>query len=137
MVVTQLLLKKWVLNMIMHECSHVGCTALIPYNVRYCDKHKKQKSHETIKAHKRNDKFWGFYQSTQWRKTRNAYMDGHPWCEECLRNGHHKLATSIDHVKPLKLCDKNEQLNFDNLQSLCAKCHNYKTRQEQKSYINK
>lgn len=123
--------------MIMHECSHVGCTQLIPYNVRYCDKHKRQKAHETIKAHKRNDPFWGFYQSTQWRKTRNAYMDGHPWCEECLRNGRHKLATSVDHIKPLKLCDKNEQLSFDNLQSLCPSCHNYKTRQEQKSYINK
>ncbi len=55
--------------MIMHECSHVGCTELIPYNVRYCEKHKKQKSREAIKAHKRNDPFWGFYQSTQWRKT--------------------------------------------------------------------
>ncbi|WP_432765536.1 HNH endonuclease signature motif containing protein [Lentilactobacillus otakiensis] len=64
-------------------------------------------------------------------------MDGHPWCEECLRNGRRKLSTSVDHVKPLKLCDEDEQLNFDNLQSLCPKCHNYKTRQEQKSYINK
>lgn len=137
MVVTRSLSKKLVLNMIMHECSHVGCTELIPYNVRYCDKHRKQESHKVIQSHKRNDKFWGFYQSTQWRKTRNAYMDGHPWCEECLRNGRHKLATSIDHIKPLKLCDEDEQLSFDNLQSLCPSCHNYKTRQEQKSYINK
>ncbi len=43
--------------MIMHECSHVGCTELIPFNVRYCEKHKKQKAHEVIQSHKRNDKF--------------------------------------------------------------------------------
>jgi len=120
--------------MIMHECSHVGCTELIPYNVRYCDKHRKQKAHETMQSHKKNDKFFRFYQSTQWRKTRNAYMDGHPWCGICLLHGKHKLATSVDHIKPLKLCDEDEQLSFDNLQSLCASCHNFKTRQEQELY---
>ena len=120
--------------MIMHECSHVGCTALIPYNVRYCEKHKKEKAHEAIKAHKRNDPFWGFYQSQQWRKTSRLYREQFPWCAECLRNGKHTLGTSVDHIKSLKL--GGDPYNWNNLQTLCPKCHNKKTKKEQKSYNN-
>jgi len=120
--------------MIMHECSHIGCTELIPFNVRYCDKHKKQKSHEAIKAHKMNDKFFRFYQSTQWRKTSLLYRERNPFCEICLRHGKHTLGTSVDHIKSLKL--GGDPYDWNNLQTLCPKCHNYKTRQEQKNYIN-
>lgn len=121
--------------MIMHECSHVGCKELIPYNVRYCDKHRKQESHETMQSHKRNDKFWGFYQSTQWRKTSLLYRERNPFCETCLSHGKHTLGTSVDHIKSLKL--GGDPYDWSNLQTLCPKCHNKKTREEQKHYISK
>lgn len=118
-------------------CSHAGCHALIDYSETYCEKHRKQKSHETMLKHKRNDQFEALYHSSQWRKTSLLYREHNPFCEKCLTNGKHTFGTSVDHIKSLKL--GGDPFDWDNLETLCAKCHNKKTREEQKYYksINK
>lgn len=114
-------------------CNHAGCHTLIDYSETYCDKHKKDRSHKTMESH-RNDVSWSVHHDYRWRKTSRLYREQFPWCARCLRNGRHTLGTSVDHIKPLRL--GGDPYDWNNLQTLCPKCHNKKTREEQKSYNN-
>ena len=79
-----------------------------------------------------------FYHTTQWRKVRKQYISENPLCEECLRNGRTTPGTMVDHKKQINRIDtfdtKNgkygEPLDFDNLQTLCDRCHAKKSGKE-------
>ena len=64
-----------------------------------------------------------FYNSKEWRKTRDAYFNSqYGICELCQRPGgevHHKTFLS-----PQNIYDPDTTLNWDNLQLLCRSCHN-------------
>lgn len=66
-----------------------------------------------------------FYNSTTWKKTRNAYYKAKfGMCEQCGScNGkmivHHKTWINANNVT-----DTNITLNWDNLMLLCLDCHN-------------
>ena len=60
-----------------------------------------------------------FYQSSAWRKTRNAFIAVNPLCIEC--GG---IATVADHKK--RVADGGDKLSWSNLQPMCASCHNKK-----------
>jgi 5-methylcytosine-specific restriction protein A len=68
----------------------------------------------------------GFYHSKSWKRTRDAYIRAHPLCERCLKHGvytpgeivHHK-----EHLTPQNIGDPKVSLSFDNLETLCRKCH--------------
>lgn len=60
-----------------------------------------------------------FYQSSAWRKTRNAFIAANPNCVECG-----KPATVADHK--IRVAEGGDKLNWSNLQPMCAKCHNKK-----------
>lgn len=85
-----------------------------------------------------------YYNTTEWRKLREAYLKQHPVCEECLNKGKVTPAEDIHHrISPFKNgeCNKALLLDYNNLMSLCKKCHNmihskqnnpnYKTVEEQ------
>jgi len=63
-----------------------------------------------------------FYNTKQWRTTRQLYISRHPLCEVCMKNGIIKEAEIVHHVK--ELSDGGDPISFDNLQSLCKPCHN-------------
>ena len=69
------------------------------------------------------------YNTAAWRRLRAAYRDQHPVCEECKRQGKTTPMFAVDHIKPH---GGNVGLfwDWDNLQSLCRKCHNAKTQRE-------
>lgn len=64
-----------------------------------------------------------------WQKASKAYLDAHPLCAECDRQGDLVSATCVDHVIPHK---GNMVLFWDssNWQSLCAHHHSVKTAQD-------
>jgi 5-methylcytosine-specific restriction enzyme A len=65
----------------------------------------------------------GFYQSTAWRKCREAYIAYvHGLCERCQSPGyivHHKVW-----LTPNNINDPNVSLNHMHLEYLCIECHN-------------
>lgn len=99
------------------------------------DKKKYRYSFEVETATK---KTWGaggtadikFYQGTFWRKIRSAILrrDNH-LCQECKRNKKVKEGNYVDHIKPRHLGGGED---FDNLETLCASCHNTKSAKERK-----
>lgn len=119
--------------MIKKYCSHTGCKSLIPFNERYCDKHKPKDSH----ASKTSDYANMIHASSKWRKTSRLYREANPICEACIRaskegdqsrDGMINLATSVDHIVPLFA--GGEPYDWDNLQSLCDYHHSMKSQRE-------
>lgn len=64
-----------------------------------------------------------FYNSTEWRKTSTLYMTSKNYvCERCGKPGvicHHKK-----YITPSNIDNMSITLNPDNLECLCAECHN-------------
>lgn len=72
-----------------------------------------------------NDKF---YESPQWRKTRNAYASSRHWlCERCLKQGIVKRGEIVHHKQHLNAYNVHDPavaFGVDNLELLCLECHN-------------
>lgn len=81
----------------------------------------------------KSNKSWGydtdFYRTKRWRNTRQAKINANPLCEECERQGMLITATVVDHIQPRRQ-RQDLELDWDNLQSLCEKCHNTKSSAE-------
>lgn len=72
-----------------------------------------------------------FYVSVAWRKLRNAYIQEHPLCVLCEKEGLVRAAYYVDHITPIR--QGGEALDESNLQSLCKPCHDKKSGQERHS----
>jgi len=55
-----------------------------------------------------------------WRKARRWKLRRNPICEKCLNGGQLVAASEVHHIVPLDEGGTNE---FENLMSLCRKCH--------------
>ena len=63
------------------------------------------------------------YNTVRWRKLRSWKLTRDPLCRYCLEVGRVTAADTVDHVR----AHRGEERAFwdaDNLQSLCATCHN-------------
>jgi 5-methylcytosine-specific restriction protein A len=66
---------------------------------------------------------------SEWNRERKKYLDAHPLCVQCLKQGRFTKATVVDHIKP----HRGDRLLFwdrDNWQALCKACHDKKTGNE-------
>jgi len=61
-----------------------------------------------------------------WQKVRALKLEEQPLCEVCLRAGRTTPACDVDHIQPI--IAGGERLEMANLQSICRRCHNRKTR---------
>ncbi len=77
------------------------------------------------------------YNSIAWRSLRNYKIQLNPLCEECERKGLTEPGREIDHIKAIK--DGGQNLNINNLQTLCKSCHASKSAKEGQArrYIKK
>lgn len=103
-------------------CRHPGCAALVPYGTKYCDKHRPLHPEETRSAGSRG------YGAT-WNRARKRYLETHPLCVECLKQGRYVKVSDVDHIKP----HRGDSVLFwdrSNWQSLCHRHHSIKTRNE-------
>lgn len=92
----------------------------------------KQKFHrkQTAKDIERRKFRKKYYNNSDWKKLRLAYLQQHPLCENCLKKGivngtdiqvHHIQSPFEDGLTEM---DRMQRLlSFDNLESLCARCH--------------
>jgi 5-methylcytosine-specific restriction enzyme A len=70
------------------------------------------------------------YTTQRWQRLRRHKLRQHPLCEACLQTGRIEPAVAVDHRVRIK--DGGEPFPaLDQLASLCARCHNTKTRAEQ------
>ena len=103
-------------------CKHPGCPELVEAGTRYCDKHKSLHPEEERSA---NGRGYG----RAWQRARKRYLEAHPLCAECEREGRYTKATVVDHIKPHR---GDSRLFWDtgNWQALCEHHHNVKTGNE-------
>ena len=105
-----------------HPCSHPGCPRLVPRGKKYCDEHAALHPEESRSAGGR-----GY--GSKWNKARRRYLEKHPLCVMCMKDGRYVRATDVDHIiphrgDPVLFWDEN------NWQALCHSCHSRKTRSE-------
>ena len=67
-------------------CKHPGCPALIPSGTKYCEVHKALHPEEVRSAVGR-----GY--NAAWRKASKQFLQAHPLCEECMKQGKYVKAT--------------------------------------------
>lgn len=113
-------------------CREPGCANLCEMGERYCAEHAKLHPSEFIDRRKKweHEKSSGArgYDS-RWQKARTSYLQSHPLCVECMKQGRYTKATVVDHIKPHK-GDQKLFWDHDNWQSLCKPCHDRKTMSE-------
>lgn len=101
-------------------CRHPGCAALVPYGTKYCEVHKPMHPEEVRSAGAR-----GYGKA--WQKARKKYLEAHPLCVECMKEGRYVRATDVDHIIPHR-GDRTLFWDQGNWQALCHRHHSMKTR---------
>ena len=108
----------------LRPCRHPGCPALTREG--YCDRHKPKSA-----ARRASAEYHAWYSLSVWTDDlRPAQFLREPWCRECAKRGIRTRATVVDHVEPHR-GDWARFIDRANLQSLCKRCHDRKTAQEQ------
>lgn len=98
-------------------CRHPGCAALVPSGTKYCDVHKPLHPEEVRSAASR-----GY--GSAWRKARAQFLQAHPLCEECMRQGKYTKATDVDHIIP----HRGDLVLFWDQSNWQALCHSHHSR---------
>lgn len=98
-------------------CAYPNCPNYADPGSRYCAEHKK--SNPTNRD--TTSKFVSFYKTSWWKKHREAFLVSHPYCEECLKNGKHKLAYTVHHSQGF--CDWSTFCDVSKWEAVCASCH--------------
>lgn len=106
-------------------CRYPGCPLLV--DGTYCEAHQKLVTQQYNK-YGRDDFTKNFYKTPEWLCTRKQYLQAHPFCEECLKEGKRTQATMVDHIVPIK--DGGDKFAPANLQALCWPCHSRKSVEE-------
>ncbi len=103
-------------------CKHPGCAKLVDAGKKYCEDHRKLHP-----GHTKTSTKCGY--DGRWRKARKLFLEVHPLCVECLKNGRYVKATVVDHIIPHR-GDPQLFWNQSNWQALCKSCHDHKTMTE-------
>ena len=88
----------------------------------------------------RDQRYQKLLNSTRWKNIRRAYLQQHPLCERCEREGFVRSAVDVHHKRPVESAKTEQEMerlayNLDgnNLEALCIPCH-IKTHQEMRSH---
>ena len=97
-------------------CSHPGCPRLT--NGRFCEEHAKAeaKRYEQYDRDPETRRRYG----RVWKRMRDAYVQQHPVCELCQRDGQLVATEEVHHKVPLAEGGTHDR---NNLISLCKACH--------------
>jgi 5-methylcytosine-specific restriction enzyme A len=97
-------------------CSFPGCPRLTAG--RYCDEHQKladQERQRYTRSPGDADRY-----GRDWRRISRCFLDDHPFCEMCRKEGRITEATIAHHVIPVKEGGTDDE---SNLMALCRPCH--------------
>lgn len=113
-------------------CKFPGCKTSVPRGSVYCDQHREAGASEEYRQDQRHDcrEWQHLYNTTRWKRRREAQLKAFPLCADCTRAGRIRLAAVADHITPHR---GDEELFYNGeLQSLCVPCHSIKTNEEQR-----
>lgn len=105
-------------------CAVPLCPELVERGVYYCAHHKKQVEK---KRWDHNYQVDPFYKTTRWKKLRIMILNREPLCRTCK-----KPARVVDHI--VARSKGGAELDPDNLQALCDRCHNVKRAEESREH---
>jgi len=116
-------------------CVHPGCAAFASRGGR-CEQHqrehqRKKDAADRIRQSNPNTatREREFYISRKWRLARRIYLQAHPLCVDCQREGKPpRLAEELDHITPLR--DGGPPFAWSNLAGRCKSHHSAKTMRE-------
>jgi len=97
-------------------CSYPGCGRLTIS--RYCDEHR-QIAGRHYNKYQRDPNTSQRY-GRAWRRIRELYIQAHPICEQCEKEGRLTLAEEVHHILPLTDGGTHDEKN---LMALCKSCH--------------
>lgn len=97
-------------------CSHPGCPNLT--DRQYCPLHEKEARDNYNKYERAADinKKYG----RAWKRIRDRYVEQHPLCEACLKEGRLTPTEEVHHILPISQGGTHAR---NNLMSLCQSCH--------------
>lgn len=106
----------------MKKCQSKNCERLVVGYSKYCPKHLVMNSSKNKKQYPHHI----LYHNQKWKKLREKKLSQNPLCEVCFKTGE-----EVDHILNHK---GNVVLffEFENLQTLCKKCHARKSMMETK-----
>jgi 5-methylcytosine-specific restriction enzyme A len=102
-------------------CGYAGCHKYALPGGYYCEDHRQATAHE-YRRDRTDVGEQAFYRSAQWSAVRRHYLDGHPLCEQCEKEGKVTAATMVHHKVSVRQ-DMTLALVESNLESLCTACH--------------
>ncbi len=106
-----------------HPCSHPGCGVLVDGGDSRCPAHRRQANRERDdRRGSSTARGYGF----DWQRLRRRKLQVDPLCEDCRSRGRATLAEEVDHIQTIAN-RPDLRLVWDNLQSLCGRCHRAKT----------
>ena len=97
-------------------CSYPGCPKLT--DGRFCEEHAKAEA-KRYEKYDRDPAVRRRY-GRAWKRIRDRYIQEHPLCELCLRDGRLTPAEEVHHKVPLSEGGTHAR---DNLVALCKSCH--------------
>lgn len=112
-------------------CKQRGCPELTTGPSGHCPLHKKEAQHLQDTARGSSSKR-GY--TRRWRKARRHYLNEHPLCVQCEKEGIIEAATEVHHIKALRNGGTHED---NNLMALCKSCHSRITARENGAFGNK
>ena len=101
-------------------CSYPGCPKLT--DGRFCEEHQKLEN-QRYEKYDRDPAAKRRY-GRAWKRIRDRYMNAHPLCDRCQREGRLVKAEQVHHIKPLAEGGDHSE---NNLMSLCSSCHAKRT----------
>lgn len=97
-------------------CSYPGCPKLT--DGRFCEEHAKAEA-KRYEKYDRDPAVRHRY-GRAWKRIRDRYIQEHPLCELCQRDGRLTPAEEVHHKVPLSEGGTHAR---DNLVALCKSCH--------------
>ena len=104
------------------QCRHPGCKVILDGG-GWCDKHRPPR--------RQKKRYENIYSTSSWKRIRLKQLSTSPLCQRCEFYSLTTIADDVDHVIPHR-GDLNLFRDAKNLQSLCHRCHSWKTNQERK-----
>ena len=114
------------------KCKKLGCIEPV-IALGYCKTHQTtERVEKQVYARNRPD-YHRFYGLKEWKRLRAGQLARQPLCQRCLSLDIVTEAKDVDHIVSHK-GDWSLFSRQSNLQSLCRRCHSYKTQQEAKAH---